>query len=474
MLNYHTTPAPTQKEGKKLPQYVAALSVCLGSLAAGGVLGWTGNISEDMKSQSFRGISIDDHALGWIGSITTLGASFSCLPIGKMCDWFGRKKTMLSLTVPFLIGWILILFPQSLMMIYVGRFLTGMAGCAFCVAAPIYTSEIAEKSVRGILGSYFELLLTVGILIAYIIPIFVNIFVYTICLAVLPLLFAIVFVFQPESPVYTIKQNKEKSAETALIRLRGAKYDPKLEILDIKRGLLEDNSIQLSFFESLKKKATKKAFVISLSLMFFQQAGGINAIVFYTQTIFESAGSTLNPQISTIIVGLMQVIATFVSGIVVDKLGRRILLIASNAIVTVCGVLLGIYFTLKERSLISEDSLTSLGLLPVISLSVFVTSFSSGMGPIPWVLSTELFPPEVRGIGTGLASTFNWFIAFLVSKFYLDLQNAIGSDVTFYLYSFIAFLSTLFIYLFVPETKDKTMNEIQLELTTSKWRYTKL
>ncbi|KAK4877061.1 hypothetical protein RN001_009567 [Aquatica leii] len=453
-----------KQEGKKLPQYVATLSVCLGSLAAGAVLGWTGNISEDMKSESYRGISIDDDSLGWIGSMATLGAAFGCIPIGKLCDQLGRKKAMLYLTIPFMIGWILIIFPQSLTMIYVGRFLTGMAGCAFCVSTPIYTCEIAEKSIRGALGSFFDLSLTVGILLAYIVPIFASMLVHTICMSILPIFFVIVFIFQPESPTYTIKINKEKKARTDLIRLRGSKYDIEPEIEIIKKECLVDDCSKISFVETIKKKGTQKAFIICFSIMFFQQAGGINAVIFYSGTIFETCGSTLDPKLATLVLGVMQMIATFIASAFVDKIGRRVLLICSNAIVTLSGLVLGFYFTLKERSLVSTDTISALGFLPVISLSVFVTLFSLGMGPIPWLLSTELFPSEVKSLGTGLAATINWLTAFFVTKFYLDLENAIGGDNTFYMFSVISLFGTLFIYFYLPETKGKALLEIQAEL----------
>lgn len=132
-------------------------------------MGWTSNISEDMKGGKYNDIPIDDDSLGWIGSCVTLGAMVMCFPIGYICDWLGRKPTMLLLTIPFTIGWIIIIFAGSVELLYVGRFITGMAGGAFCVSAPMYTSEIAEKEIRGTLGSYFQLLLTVGILFSYIV-----------------------------------------------------------------------------------------------------------------------------------------------------------------------------------------------------------------------------------------------------------------------------------------------------------------
>lgn len=182
-----------------------------------------------------------------------------------------------------------------------------MAGGAFCVSAPLYTSEIAQKEIRGALGSYFQLLLTVGVLFTYIIATFTSIKVYTIICAIVPLVFGVVFFLQPETPVYLLKKGKDDEARKALLRFRGNGWNVDAELKDIKTQLEYDEAHKVSFLESFKKRATKKAFLISFGLMLFQQLSGVNAVIFYTGTIFEAAGSDLDPSIATIIVGCMQV-----------------------------------------------------------------------------------------------------------------------------------------------------------------------
>ncbi|KAK4877064.1 hypothetical protein RN001_009570 [Aquatica leii] len=456
--------AGQSKTGKKLPQYIAALSVCLGSVATGAVLGWTSNVTEEMKAGLFNDIAINDDHLGWIGSFATLGAMVMCFPIGIMCEKLGRKLAMLILTVPFMVGWLLIIFANSVGMIYAGRFITGMAGGAFCVSAPLYTSEIAENEIRGALGSYFQLLLTVGIVFAYIIAFVASVKVYTIILAILPLVFFLVFLFQPETPVYRMKQKREEDARAALIRLRGSDYDVDAELQEIKANLEAEEKNKRSFTEVIKTRSAKVAAIVCFSLMFFQQASGINAVIFYTGSIFKSAGSTLNPKVATIIVGVIQCIATFISSLIVDRLGRRILLLLSDFFMVLSGCVLGIFFSLKDRNLVDDDTITSLGFLPVLALSVFIIVFSLGFGPIPWMISSELFPTEIKSIASSAAGTFNWFMAFLITKFYLNLQNAVGGDVTFYIFSAISLAGTIFTFFVVPETKGKSLEQIQKEL----------
>lgn len=444
------------------------VSVCLGSVATGAVLGWTSNISKEMKNREYNDLEIDDDSLGWIGSFATLGAMVMCFPIGILCDKLGRKIAMLLLTIPFVIGWLLIIFASSVTMIYIGRFITGMAGGAFCVSAPMYTSEIAEKDIRGALGSYFQLLLTVGILFAYIMGLAVPPKTYTIVLSIIPLVFFVAFLFQPETPVYRMKQKRETEAREALIRLRGTAYDVDAELRDIKLAIEAEERNKVSFFDSMKKRSTIRASIICFSLMFFQQASGVNAVIFYTSSIFESSGSDLNPKVATIIVGVIQSVSTFVASLIVDKLGRRILLLGSDLFMAIAGILLGVFFTLQERHILDEEAIKAIGFLPIVALSIFMVVFSLGFGPIPWMISSELFPAEIKSTAISAAGTFNWFIAFLITKFYLNLKLALGGDTTFYIFSLISILGTIFVFFVVPETKGKSLEQIQMELNGEK------
>lgn len=438
--------------------------VCTGAVAAGTLLGWTSNISAEMKEGNYNDLPIDDSVLGWIGSFTALGAMLMCFPIGIICDFLGRKLTMLLLIVPFCIGWLLLIFAKSLVMVYIGRFVTGMAGGAFCVTAPLYTSEIAEKEVRGALGSYFQLFLTIGILFSYVLATFVNILTYNIVLAIVPLVFGVVFVLQPETPVYLLKKDKENEARKVLRKLRGNNYDVDAELKSMKLSIENDAKLKVPFTQSIKKKATQRAFLISFGLMFFQQLSGINAVIFYTGDIFIAAGSSLDSKYATIIVGVIQVAATFVSSLVVDKFGRKLLLLGSDFFMAISGILLGIFFSITDYKLADQETIDKISFLPILALSIFLIVFSLGFGPIPWMISAEVYPAEVKSSASSAAGTFNWFLAFLVTKFYIDVKNAVGGDVTFYIFSAISLVGTAFIYFIVPETKGKSLEQIQIEL----------
>ncbi|XP_012255569.2 facilitated trehalose transporter Tret1-like [Athalia rosae] len=447
--------------GKKLPQYIAALAATLGAVAFGTVLGWSNAAGKDGVTLAAEyKIPISTSEFSWIGSITNLGAAAICIPIGLLSDIFGRKPSMLMLVVPFTIGWGLTIWANSVVMFYIGRFLVGVSGGAFCVAAPNYTSEIAETDVRGKLGSYFQLMLTIGILLSYILGSFVNIFTLSLISAIFPLIFFAAFIFMPETPGYYLMKDKEDQAKASLLRLRGPKYDVDQEIRLKKEAIEEKRNNQGSFISILRSKASIKALIIGFGLMLFQQLSGVNAIIFYVGTLFGS-GSSIPPEVSTIIVGVIQVTAVFFSTLVVDRLGRKILLIASSVSMAIGTFTLGIYFCLKERMHLDVSAITW---LPLVATCLFLLMFNFGFGPLPWMMMGELFSPQIKGVAASSACLFNWVMAFLVTRFYSDLTLSFGVDVTFWIFSVICALACVFVVFVVPETKGKSLEQIQIEL----------
>lgn len=434
------------------------------ALAAGAVLGWTNPILDDIEKGRFHNIHVSNTQMGWIGSLVTLGGMCMCFPTGIICDLIGRRLTLLLLVVPFFVGWSLIIWANSVIMLYFGRFITGLAVGASCVAAPLYTNEIAQKEIRGMLGSYFQLMVVTGILYAYVMGCFLSDISYTISCAVCSIVFFTLFYFQPETPLYLIKKAEFDKAKQSLLQLRGPKFDVDSEINMIEGSLKETSQNTVSFMATLKKKSTLKALLIAFGLMFFQQFSGINAIILYSSEIFQESGVKFDPKIASILVAAFQVVATFISSLVVDKLGRRMLLIVSLSVMALSSTLLASYFTVKTRHLVDPTVLNSFGFVPTVSLCIFVIVFSLGIGPIPWMISSEIFTSDLKSVCGSAAGTFNWFLAFLVTKFYLDIKNYIGQDITFYVFAAVSLIGSLFVYFIVPETKGKSPDEVQREL----------
>lgn len=195
----------TENRSKTLPQYVAALAAAGGAFAAGTLLGWTSpaetGIVKDATAYDF---DVSSTQYSWVSSFMTLGAACVCIPIGFLINFIGRKWTMLLLVAPFVVGWALLIWAQNVFMMYIARFILGIAGGAFCVTAPMYTGEIAQKDIRGTLGSFFQLMITIGILFVYGIGAGLSVFWMSIVCGILPIIFGVIFFFMPESPTYLV------------------------------------------------------------------------------------------------------------------------------------------------------------------------------------------------------------------------------------------------------------------------------
>lgn len=177
--------------------------------------------------------------------------------------------------------------------------------------------------------------------------------------------------------------------------------------------------------------------------------------------LFQAAGSDLEASTATIIVGVIQVVITFISTLVVDRLGRRLLLMISGGVMAICTLLLGVYFYLQNAT---ENDTSNLGWLPLTSVCLFIVAFSLGYGPIPWMMVGELFAPHIKGFASSLSCVLNWILAFVVTRFYSDLVLSFSIHTTFWIFAVISAIGTVFVFFIVSETKGKTLEEIQREL----------
>ncbi|CAG7826804.1 unnamed protein product [Allacma fusca] len=441
---------------KKTPQILAALAATIGAFGMGTVMAWSSPALPQVELSAKLGYPSDSD-LSWVASLVPLAAVFAGPPTGQCIERIGRKPTMIALSVPFVLGWLLIAFAVNIPMMLVGRFLTGFCAGAFSLTAPVFISETAEDSIRGTLGSAFQLMVTFGFLFSYVVGAFVSWQWLAIASAFVPVIMLILMIYVPASPRYLLSKGEVAEASKALAWFRGAESSQQVEF--------ELRLIQKSIDDAKAKKVQPKDFFspallkpisISVGLMFFQSFSGTDAVTFYTVDIFKSAGSSLDGNVATIIVGSVQVLATFLSLVLVDRAGRRVLLLVSDAVMAIALMALAIYFFLDE------DTKLTWGMLPLISLVVFVTSYSIGFGPVPWMMMGEILPNHVIGTASAIATSFNWFFTFLVIRFFADLQILIGTNWAYVFFSCFCVAGICFVFFFVPETKGKSLDEIQL------------
>lgn len=275
------------KLASRWPQYAAGLAGAGGAFASGTALGWPAPASPRLVAGDDRYFPITQAEFDWAVSIITIGLAFSCLPIGYLMNAFGRKGMMLVLVIPFLIGWAMIIWAQNLAMLLVGRFVLGLAGGCFCISAPQYSTEIAEKEIRGILGTFFQVMIISGILFVYTIGAFMPIFWTNVTCSIFPLIYGAALFLIPESPVFYMLKNREADAVKSYKWLRGEHFDPKDEIEGLRMELrLNTEAPKISKKEAFKQPAAVWSIMVVAGMMIIQQFSGVSVVLFYTTTIF--------------------------------------------------------------------------------------------------------------------------------------------------------------------------------------------
>jgi len=322
---------------------------------------------------------------------------------------------------------------------------------------PLYISEIAPADARGWQVSLFQLAITVGILVAYIAD-------YTFAasgnwrwmlgLAVVPgAMLGAGMLYLPETPRYLARQGHFDSARSVLIKIRGMQ-DVDAEFLQIKAATQKTEL--RGRFSDLLLPAIRRAMIIGIGLAVFQQVTGINTIIYYAPSILRSAGipSIRGSILATAGIGLVNVIMTLVSMWLIDRVGRRPLLLTGIA---------GMMISLGALGCVFHGSAKGGGFadFAVIILMMYVASFAIGLGPIFWLLISEIYPLKIRGLAAGIAAGANWTSNFIVSLTFLMLLDLLGPSWMFWLYGLLALGAWLFSYYLVPETKGRTLEEIE-------------
>ncbi|XP_043237113.1 facilitated trehalose transporter Tret1-like [Amphibalanus amphitrite] len=433
-------------------QILASLSATVGGVGAGLALGYTSPAGPELQRSALQ---LGTSQVSLVGAAVPLGALLGALVCGWAMDRFGRRDTMAAVSVPAIAGWLLVAFAGTLGQLLAGRLLTGLAAGVATVAAPTYVGEVSEPRVRGALGAGFQLLLTFGIFLSYLIGKYATWSHLALASAALPVLWLLLALWTRRSPVWLLEKNREDEARRALVWLRGRRADVSDELRSLAEQVREAHKRRVTF-RDLVSRENRRQFALSLMLMLLQQLSGINAVLFYTTGIFEDAGSSVAPELATIVVGLVIVLSTLVSVVLVDRLGRKVLLLTSDALMAVCLLALGVFFHLKD-----SGSADSLGWLPLASLMLYVFAFSIGFGPIPWLMMSELFAPEVKAVASGIAVCFNYSLAFLVTLTFAPLVTALTQAGAFWLFAGVCLLGVAYTAIACYETKGKTLQEIQ-------------
>nr|XP_019964613.1 PREDICTED: solute carrier family 2, facilitated glucose transporter member 8 [Paralichthys olivaceus] len=446
--------------------YLATFVSVLGPMSFGFVLGYSSPALPELMQISDPRLRLDDVQASWFGSIVTVGAAVGGLLGGWMVEKIGRKLSLMFCSLPFVFGFTIIIAAQNVWMLYLGRTLTGLASGVTSLVVPLYISEMAHERVRGTLGSCVQLMVVLGIMGVYLAGLFLDWRWLAICCSVPPTLLMVCMCFMPETPRFLLSQGKRREAEEALRFLRGPDAPVEWECARIENACDErGSSFQMS---DLRDPGIYKPLMIGIMLMIFQQFTGINAIMFYAQNIFEQAHFK-ESDLASVIVGLIQVVVTALAALIMDKAGRKVLLIISGVAMVISTTAFGVYFYLMSKlhdgpallSLLGEEPHADLAWLALASMAVFIAGFALGWGPIPWLVMSEIFPVKVRGVGSAICVLTNWSMAFVITKTFQDMMSLLTSAGTFWLFASMCILNVIFTIAFIPETKGKTLEQIE-------------
>jgi sugar porter (SP) family MFS transporter len=406
--------------------------------------------------RDFPGLTSFDKEL--LTSILLIGAAIGALAAGRIADRVGRRPTVLGTAAIFVVGVLLAAFAPAYGVLVVARVIIGLAVGSASMVVPLYIGEVVPPRIRGALVSFNQLAITGGILASYLID-------YGLAssqnwrlmfgLAAIPaaLMFA-GMLFQHESPHWLVAQGREDEAREVLRRVRD-EGDIEAEISEVR-----ELSGRRSRFRDVLDPSVRHVMIIGIALAVFQQITGINTIIYYAPTLLSSAGlGNSAALLANVVNGAVNVLMTIVAIRLLDRTGRRPLLLGGTTGMAVGMLVVALTFAIGGGQLHGGTAY-----IAIAGLLLYTGSFAVGLGPVFWLLISEIYPVKIRGQAMSVATMANWGANFVVTISFLTLLSAIGNAGTFFLFAGLSILALAYFQRQVPETKNRSLQEIERQL----------
>jgi sugar porter (SP) family MFS transporter len=412
---------------------------------------------------SFGNVSAFDKEL--VTGLLLMGAAVGAFGSGRLSDRIGRRPVILLTASVFVFGVLGAAFSPALWVLIAMRFVIGLAVGSASLSVPLYISEVAPPRVRGALVSFNQLALTLGILVAFLVDYALSsnaAWRLMFGLAAIPAVLLFVgMLTQAESPVWLVTHGRIAEARRVLVRVRSRDHDVDGEIDEIRA--LGDRK---SSYRELLRPDVRKLVAIGVLLAVFQQITGINTVIYYAPTLLHQAGLGNSASLlANVGIGVVNVGMTVVAIWLIDKVGRRALLIGGTTGMAVALFAVAATFAASGNTLGHAAAIVA-----VASLAVYTGSFAIGLGPVFWLLISELYPARIRGKSMSIATMANWGANFVVAISFLTLLNTISNAGTFFVLGFLSLAAATYFWRKVPETKGLTLEEIEREMAASTTR----
>ena len=434
---------------------LAALAGLMFGLDIGVISGATHFIQAEFR--------VDDRTIEWIVSAMMLGAAIGALGAGWMSSALGRKRSLILAATLFVAGSLLSGWAWSPATLIGARFVLGLAIGVATFTAPLYLAEVAPVRIRGAMISTYQLMITIGILVAFLSD---TAFSYSGnwrwmlgVIAIPGALFLLGVLLLPDSPRWLMMRGRKAEAVDVLTRLRGDAAVVVREVADIAEQL---KTPQRGWHLFLQNANFRRSVGLGVLLQVMQQFTGMNVVMYYAPRIFEGMGYNTESQMwFTAIVGLVNVLATFIAIGLVDRLGRKPILYIGFTVMALGLGVVGTMMHLGIRTHVEQ-------MFTVAMLLTFIVGFAMSAGPLIWTLCSEVQPLKGRDFGIGCSTFTNWIANMIVGVTFLSLLNGIGNAATFWLYAGLNVVFLVITFLLIPETRGVTLEQIERILMAGK------
>ncbi|KTT12389.1 D-galactose transporter GalP [Pseudomonas oryzihabitans] len=440
-----------------------AIFACLMAALAGLMFGLDIGVISGATQFIQKEFQISDQVIEWIVSSMMAGAALGALGAGSLSAKLGRKKSLMLGAVLFVVGSILCGLATSPTMLIFARFLLGLAIGIASFTAPLYLAEVAPENIRGSMISLYQLMITAGILLAFLSNTafsYYEAWRWMLGIIAIPGVLFLLGVFAlPDSPRWLIMAGRKEEAIKVLHRLRGDEKVIQQEVQEIEEQLKVPQKGWSLFKENPN---FRRSVGLGVLLQVVQQFTGMNVVMYYAPRIFEGMGYDTAAQMwFTAAVGLTNVLATFIAIFLVDKWGRKPILYTGFVVMAVG---LGVVGTMLGMGNLSHGQQT----FTVVMLLTFIVGFAMSAGPLIWTLCSEVQPLKGRDFGIGCSTFTNWIANMIVGATFLTMLGTLGQGTTFWIYAGLNVVFIFLVFLLVPETKGVTLERIERNLMQGK------